>query len=63
MSNPPGATIYIDRRDLGSRGDAPRTLGLPPGKYKVIAELAGHWADLDATQLFAAGQVGLAVKF
>ncbi len=41
-TDPPGATIYIDRRDLGARGNAPRALGLPAGKYKVIAELAGY---------------------
>jgi len=44
QSDPPGATIYIDRRDLGSRGNTPRTLGLPAGRYKVIAELAGYEA-------------------
>jgi outer membrane receptor for ferrienterochelin and colicin len=41
-SDPPGATIYIDRKDLGARGNAPRALGLPAGKYKVIVELAGY---------------------
>jgi len=41
-SSPPGATIYLDRRDLGSRGRSPRPLALPPGKYKVILELEGY---------------------
>src|SRR5688572_9757320 len=41
-SEPPGATLYVDRKDLGSRGEAPRTLGLAPGNYRVIAELAGY---------------------
>ncbi len=41
-TEPPGATIYIDRKDLGSRGRAPRSLALAPGKYKVIVELAGY---------------------
>jgi outer membrane receptor for ferrienterochelin and colicins len=41
-SSPPGATIYIDRRDLGSRGRAPKPLALVEGKYNVIAELEGH---------------------
>ncbi|APR80285.1 TonB-dependent receptor [Minicystis rosea] len=41
-SDPPGATIYIDRKDLGSRGKAPRALALAEGKYRVIAELDGH---------------------
>ena len=42
-SEPPGATLYIDRRDLGSRGESPRALGLHAGRYKVLAELAGHY--------------------
>lgn len=42
VTDPPGATVYLDRRDLGSRGSTPRKLGLPPGKYKVIVELPGH---------------------
>src|SRR5258706_4612683 len=29
-STPPGATIYLDRKDLGSRDRAPRPLALPP---------------------------------
>lgn len=40
-SSPPGATIYIDRKDLGSRGRAPRLLALPEGRYRIIAELDG----------------------
>ncbi len=37
---PPGARLYLDRKDLG--GNAPQRLGLPPGKYRVIAELDGY---------------------
>jgi outer membrane receptor for ferrienterochelin and colicins len=42
VTDPPGATIYIDRKDLGSRGRSPRPMALAPGKYRVIVELAGH---------------------
>nr|WP_153822545.1 TonB-dependent receptor [Polyangium spumosum] len=42
VTDPPGATIYIDRKDLGSRGHAPRPLAVAEGKYRVIAELAGY---------------------
>lgn len=41
-SDPPGATIYLDRVDLGPRGDTPRTLGLPDGKRKVFLQKAGY---------------------
>ena len=41
-TTPPRATIYIDRKDLGSRGLSPRPLALPEGRYRVIAELPGY---------------------
>src|SRR5205814_284213 len=41
-SDPPGATVYIDRKDLGARGQTPVTLALPAGKATVMAELAGY---------------------
>lgn len=41
-SDPPGATVYLDRKDLGSRGRAPRPLAVPEGKYKVLVELEGY---------------------
>ena len=42
-SDPPGATLYIDRKDLGGRGESPRSLGLSPGRYKIIAERSGYY--------------------
>lgn len=42
VTDPPGATIYIQRKDLGSVGKAPRPLALAPGKYRVLAELDGY---------------------
>lgn len=41
-TKPPGATLYLERRDLGSRGTSPRRFGVAPGRYKVIAELPGY---------------------
>lgn len=41
-TDPPGATLYIDRKSLGSVGRAPRPLALAPGKYAVLAELDGY---------------------
>jgi outer membrane receptor for ferrienterochelin and colicins len=42
QSDPPGATLYLDRRDLGERGRAGVALALVPGTYRVIAELPGY---------------------
>jgi len=41
-TTPPGATIYLDRKDLGSVGTSPDRLGVPAGSYSVIAELPGY---------------------
>ncbi len=54
-TDPPGATIYLERKDLGARGDAPRKLGLDPGKVKVIVELAGHESAEKSDVVLTAG--------
>ena len=41
-TDPPGAKVYLDRKDLGERGNSPQRLGVPPGRYRVIAELPGY---------------------
>ncbi|MBI4704644.1 MAG: TonB-dependent receptor [Deltaproteobacteria bacterium] len=41
-TEPPGATIYLDRRDLGSRGRTPRPLAVVPGRYRILVELARY---------------------
>jgi outer membrane receptor for ferrienterochelin and colicins len=41
-TSPPGATVYIDRKDLGSVGTTPSRLGLSGGKYKILVELPGY---------------------
>lgn len=40
-STPPGATIYIDRRELGSRGVTPQIIAVPAGSTTIHAELLG----------------------
>ena len=64
-TQPAGATLYIDRRDLGARGASPQLFGLAPHAYKLIADLPGYESvtvDVPAT---AAGQeisLNLALK-
>jgi outer membrane receptor for ferrienterochelin and colicins len=41
-TTPPNATIYLNRRDLGSRGRTPKPLAVAPGKYNVILEIPGY---------------------
>jgi outer membrane receptor protein involved in Fe transport len=41
-TTPPGATVYIGRKDLGSVGTTPSRLGLPAGTYTILVELPGY---------------------
>lgn len=41
-SDPPGAEILVDRRELGSFGQTPRVLPLEPGQHTITLERPGH---------------------
>ena len=41
-TRPPGATIYVNRRDLGALGQTPKRLALREGQARLILELPGH---------------------
>lgn len=41
-SEPTGATIFVERRDLGGLGQTPRTLALPPRPTQLLLDLPGH---------------------
>lgn len=41
-SDPPGASIYVDRKDLGLYGVTPRTIVVADGERQVMLELPGH---------------------
>ena len=43
-TTPPGETVYIDRRDLGPRGNTPRRLGFAPGRGWPISKENLLWA-------------------
>ena len=62
-THPAGATLYIDRKDLGARGTSPLLLGLAPQAYQVIAELPGYEpARLDVPLAPAGREVELALE-
>src|SRR6266545_3498741 len=44
-SDPPGATIYLDRKDLGGRGETPLLIAVPPGRVKVLFDYRGYKPD------------------
>lgn len=41
-STPPGASIYVNRKNLGAIGQTPMTLALPAGEYSFILESPMH---------------------
>ena len=43
-TEPPGAAVYVERTDLGSRGRTPLTLALPPGNHELLLSLDGYRA-------------------
>ncbi|MBI2376034.1 MAG: TonB-dependent receptor [Deltaproteobacteria bacterium] len=54
---PPGATIFVNRVDLGSVGTSPRPLGFAPGRYRVIVQLAGYeQAEVEVPEAVAASR-------
>lgn len=42
ISDPPGAEVYVDRKNLGSRGVAPLVLALPAGPHEIIVARDGY---------------------
>jgi outer membrane receptor protein involved in Fe transport len=59
-STPPGATIFVDRRDLGARGVTPSTLAVTPGEHIVIVEMPGHEVETSEPMAAEIGQRAVA---
>jgi hypothetical protein len=59
-STPPGATIFVDRRDLGARGVTPATLAVTPGEHVVIVEMPGHEVETSEPMNAEIGQRAVA---
>lgn len=53
-SEPPGASVYIDREELGAYGTTPLELALAPGTYRVLLDRAGsHRAVVEDVKISA----------
>lgn len=55
-STPPGATIYLNRKNLGSYGVTPQVLAVEPGAYTVLFEREGYRSASSAPQQIKRGQ-------
>ncbi|MEO0604542.1 MAG: PEGA domain-containing protein [Myxococcota bacterium] len=60
-SDPPGARVYVERRDLGERGTTPLVLALRPGRHEVIVERDGYLPVKFARELEAGDADSVAV--
>ncbi|MCB9765426.1 MAG: TonB-dependent receptor [Alphaproteobacteria bacterium] len=58
---PVGATVYIDREDLGARGVTPLTLALPPGEHTVFVKQEGYHPTQARTSLAVGGTAEVSV--
>jgi outer membrane receptor for ferrienterochelin and colicins len=56
-SDPPGAAIYVDRKELGQYGVTPRTIAVGSAQHHVLFELDGY----DATALPVDARAGSTV--
>jgi len=50
-SEPPGAEIFANRRDLGSLGTTPRLLALPAGRVTIVLDRPGYRSAEVAVEL------------
>lgn len=60
-SDPSGASVYIDRRDLGLFGTTPRRVPVKPGSYRFIIEHPGYAPFESGTIVAAVGKVASVV--
>jgi outer membrane receptor for ferrienterochelin and colicins len=60
-SAPPGASIYVDRKELGSYGQTPSVIAIAPGEHEVFVELAGYRSASGKVVAKAGEQVTLAL--
>lgn len=58
-SDPPGATVYVDRTDLGARGRTPLLLAVEPGAHDIIVQTDGYEQAITRAQA-TTGQEALA---
>ncbi len=56
-SDPPGATVYLNRKNLGAVGTTPLEIPVRPGRYTLILERSGYQDATYGPSMFAAGDM------
>lgn len=60
VTTPPGASLYLNRVDLGNLGTSPLSLGLAAGDYRLFLELPGYFPEtLELADLVAGQRVSV----
>ena len=60
---PEGATLFIDRKDLGPRGQTPAVLGFTEARVKALVELEGYEsAESPSIELTAGASLPITIK-
>jgi len=54
-TEPAGARLWVDRKDLATRGETPIEIALPPGEHRAFLELDGY-APIERSQSIVKGQ-------
>ena len=55
VTEPPGALVWVDRKDLAPRGETPIELALPPGKRNTFVEKEG-FVSIERSQEIVQGE-------
>ncbi|HEY8146658.1 MAG TPA: TonB-dependent receptor [Kofleriaceae bacterium] len=61
-SQPPGATVFLGRVDLGGRGETPLLIAVPPGNHTVILQKPGAKSTSVAVKTVRGAETPLLVK-
>lgn len=60
-TTPPGATLFLDRPELGDFGVSPRVLAVTPGPHEVIVRRAGYHEQRQRVDVARGQQVAVAL--
>ena len=61
-TEPRGASVWIDRKDLAARGKTPIEIALPPGEHRVFIEMDGFTAVERSQQLVRGQTIAMEVS-
>jgi hypothetical protein len=58
VTDPAGALLWVDRKDLAPRGETPIELALPPGKHRTFIEKEGY-VPIERSEAIVRGEIAV----